>query len=79
MKLSIIMPAYNERRTIREIISRVLNVDLGGLERELVIVDDGSTDGTREILAEYDGKHGVRVVPQLKNLGQGRGGRARAS
>ena len=58
MKLSIVMPAFNERRTIREIINRVLKVDLGGLERELVIVDDGSSDGTREILAEYDGKHG---------------------
>ena len=53
MKLSIVMPAFNERRTIREIINRVLTVDLGDLERELVIVDDGSSDGTREILAEY--------------------------
>ena len=71
MKLSIVMPAFNERRTIREIINRVLKVDLGGLERELVIVDDGSSDGTREILAEYDGKHGVRVMEQLENLGKG--------
>jgi len=71
MKLSIVMPAFNERRTIREIINRVLKVDLGGLERELVIVDDGSSDGTREILAEYDGKHGVRVMEQLENMGKG--------
>jgi len=72
MKLSIIMPAYNERRTIREIVSRVLKVDLGGLERELIIVDDGSTDGTREIIQEMHGKDGVRVVtPQLRNLGKG--------
>ena len=71
MKLSIVMPAFNERRTIREIINRVLTVDLGDLERELVIVDDGSSDGTREILAEYDGKHGVRVMEQLENMGKG--------
>jgi glycosyltransferase involved in cell wall biosynthesis len=72
MKLSIIMPAYNERRTIKEIVSRVLQVNLPGLERELIIVDDGSTDGTREIIQELDGRDGVRVVtPQLKNLGKG--------
>ena len=56
MKLSIIMPAYNERKTLREIVGRVLAVDLGSLERELVIVDDGSTDGTRDILRELDGR-----------------------
>jgi glycosyltransferase involved in cell wall biosynthesis len=72
MKLSIVMPAFNERRTIREIVSRVLKVDLGGLERELIIVDDGSTDGTREIIEELNGRDGVRVVaPQLRNLGKG--------
>jgi len=71
MKLSIIMPAYNERRTIKAIIAQVLKVDLGGLERELIIVDDGSTDGTRETLAELDGQHGVRVITQLENLGKG--------
>jgi glycosyltransferase involved in cell wall biosynthesis len=71
MKLSIVMPAYNERATIQEIISRVLAVDLGDLQRELVIVDDGSTDGTREILAEYDGRPGVRVLLQPRNHGKG--------
>ncbi|HPO59776.1 MAG TPA: glycosyltransferase, partial [Anaerolineaceae bacterium] len=49
LKLSIIMPCYNERRTIAAIVEKVLSVDTG-LERELVIVDDGSTDGTREYL-----------------------------
>ena len=62
MKLSIIMPAYNERKTLREIVSRVLAVDLGPVEKELVIVDDGSKDGTRDILREMDGKDGVRAV-----------------
>ncbi|HRY45457.1 MAG TPA: glycosyltransferase family 2 protein, partial [Thermoanaerobaculia bacterium] len=71
MKLSIIMPAYNERKTLREIVGRVLAVDLGGIEKELVIVDDGSTDGTRDILRELDGKDGVRAVFQPRNLGKG--------
>lgn len=71
MKLSILMPAYNERATIREIVSRVLAVDLGDLQRELVIVDDGSQDGTREILAELDGRDGVRVFLQERNQGKG--------
>lgn len=71
MKLSVIMPVYNERRTIREIVSRVQAVDLGAISRELVIVDDGSTDGTRDILADMDGKNGVRVFLQPKNCGKG--------
>jgi glycosyltransferase involved in cell wall biosynthesis len=71
MKLSIIMPAYNERQTIREIVRSVLAVPLEGLEKELVIVDDGSKDGTREVLAELDGKDGVRVLLQPQNEGKG--------
>jgi glycosyltransferase involved in cell wall biosynthesis len=71
MKLSIVMPAYNEKRTIREIVGRVLAVDLGGLERELVIVDDGSTDGTRDLLREMEGTDGIRVLLQPRNLGKG--------
>jgi len=71
MKLSVIMPCYNERRTITEIVSRVMAVNIGAIEKELVIVDDGSTDGTRDILATMDGKNGVRVLLQPKNCGKG--------
>ena len=71
MKLSVVMPAYNEQATIRTIVSRVLAVDLGPVEKELVIVDDGSKDGTREILKELDGKNGVRVLFQPHNQGKG--------
>jgi glycosyltransferase involved in cell wall biosynthesis len=71
MKLSIIMPTYNERGTIREIVRRVLGVNLPDLDRELLIVDDGSTDGTRDIIAEMDGRDGIRVVLQQRNLGKG--------
>jgi glycosyltransferase involved in cell wall biosynthesis len=71
MKLSIVMPAYNEQRTIREIVAAVLAVPLEGIEKELVIVDDGSSDGTRDILRELDGRDGVRVFLQPKNFGKG--------
>jgi glycosyltransferase involved in cell wall biosynthesis len=71
MKLSVVMPCYNEQGTIREIVSRVQAVELGGVEREIVIVDDGSRDGTREILQELDGKGGVRVLLQPVNQGKG--------
>ena len=71
MKLSVVMPAYNEQATIRIIVSRVLAVDLGSVEKELVIVDDGSKDGTREILKELDGRDGVRVLFQPQNQGKG--------
>ena len=53
MKLSVIMPVFNEQRTIREIIAKVQAVPI---EKELIIVDDASTDGTCDILKEYEGK-----------------------
>ena len=71
MKLSIVMPAYNEQATIRTIVDRVLAVDLGSVDKELIIVDDGSKDGTRDILKELDGKNGVRVLLQPQNQGKG--------
>jgi glycosyltransferase involved in cell wall biosynthesis len=71
MRLSIVIPAYNERATIRQLVSAVLAVDLPGLDREIIIVDDGSTDGTRDILKELDGRDGVRVFLQPRNFGKG--------
>jgi glycosyltransferase involved in cell wall biosynthesis len=66
------MPCYNERATIREIVARVLAVDLPhNIEKEIIIVDDGSRDGTRDILAELDGRDGVRVLLQAQNQGKG--------
>jgi glycosyltransferase involved in cell wall biosynthesis len=71
MLLSVIMPAYNERETIREIVARVMAVDLSPHTLELVIVDDGSKDGTRDILAEYQGQDRIRVFYQERNGGKG--------
>src|SRR3977135_4507947 len=69
MKLSVVMPVYNERNTLREVISRVLAVPL---EIELLCVDDGSSEGSREILAELEASHPqIRVMLQPKNMGKG--------
>ena len=71
MKLSVIMPAYNEAGTIREIIARVMAVDLAPHALELVIVDDGSKDGTRDILRDYEQTENIRVIYQPQNAGKG--------
>lgn len=68
MKLSIIIPAYNERATIREIIERIQRVELKHMEKEIIVVDDGSKDGTREILQTTPGIH---YIFHQKNLGKG--------
>jgi glycosyltransferase involved in cell wall biosynthesis len=71
MKLSIIIPVYNERKTVAELLSRVKAVNLPGLEKEIVIVDDGSTDGTLDVMSAWDGQDGVRVFRQPRNMGKG--------
>ena len=69
MKLSVVMPVYNERATLREVIEKVLSVPI---EIELICVDDGSRDGSREILAELQGQHPqVRTFFQPQNMGKG--------
>jgi glycosyltransferase involved in cell wall biosynthesis len=68
-KLSIVMPVYNEKDTVEKIISRVMSVDVG-LEKELVIVDDFSQDGTRDILAKLNDPR-IKVFFHPENLGKG--------
>lgn len=68
MKLSIVIPVYNEKDTIRQILKRLDDLDLG-MEKEIVIVDDFSSDGTRDIIKEFEEKH--KVIYQEKNGGKG--------
>ncbi len=69
MKLSVVMPVYNEEATLRKVIDRVFSV---GLDIELLCVDDGSKDRSREILAELQlERPGMRVLLQPKNMGKG--------
>jgi glycosyltransferase involved in cell wall biosynthesis len=69
--LSILMPAYNEVRTIKEIIMRVEDVDLGDVRKELIIVDDCSSDGTREILKELNQSSSRKIYFHGQNMGKG--------
>jgi len=68
MELSVIIPVYNERATIKEIVERVKSVE--PKDKEIIIVDDGSTDGTREILRTLLSDR-VRVILHEKNTGKG--------
>ncbi len=69
--ISVVIPIYNEKDTIREIVDRVSSVDVG-LQKELVLVDDFSTDGTRDILAELEKAHpDWKFVYQEENRGKG--------
>lgn len=67
MKLSVLIPIYNEKDTVAEIINRIKDVDL---EIEIIIVDDGSTDSTREYLRSLEGGE-VKVFYHSRNLGKG--------
>jgi glycosyltransferase involved in cell wall biosynthesis len=68
-KLSVIVPVYDERNTVAEIVRRMRAVDIP-LEREFVLVDDGSTDGTRDVLRQLTDST-VRVVYHERNRGKG--------
>ena len=68
MNLSVIIPVYNEFQNIREILKRVQTT---GLAWEILIIDDGSTDGTLDILKELDGDDNIRVILHEKNQGKG--------
>ena len=70
MKLSIIVPVFNERNTIQEILRRIRSVDLGEIKKEIIVVDDGSTDGTGDIL-KLEEDMTCRVVRHGENAGKG--------
>ncbi len=68
MKLSVVMPVYNEQATLRRVVERVLSV---GLDIELLCVDDGSRDGSREILADLQKQWPqIKVIPPAAQHGQ---------
>ena len=67
-RLSVVIPVYNEKTTLLELVKRVESV---AIDKEIVLVDDCSTDGTRELLASLEGTPGVRVLYQDRNQGKG--------
>lgn len=70
-KISIIIPVYNEEKTIASVIHAVDAAELSGIEKEIIVVDDGSTDGTRTILGELGKSNQYRIIFQEKNQGKG--------
>lgn len=68
MKLSVVIPVYNEARTVTALIEKVRDV---AIDKEIIVVNDGSSDGTRESLAPYERIAGVRVHHSPTNLGKG--------
>jgi glycosyltransferase involved in cell wall biosynthesis len=68
MNISVIIPAFNEVKTIREIVKRVRTT---GIVSEILVIDDGSTDGTREVLKELMDLGQIRVILHDKNRGKG--------
>jgi len=73
-KLSVIIPAYNEEATLTKILDRILQVDLGLIQKEIIIINDYSTDKTQEIAEAYINNHSnvnIRLINQEKNQGKG--------
>ncbi len=69
--LTILMPVFNERATVEAAIADALDTELPVASRQLVVVDDGSTDGTRELLASREWGEDVEIVAHPRNLGKG--------
>lgn len=71
MKLSIIIPVFNEKETIEEIIKRVIKAPVLDYEKEIIVVDDGSNDGTEKILESLKERYNFFLLQHPKNLGKG--------
>src|SRR5437773_1999297 len=71
VKLSIVIPVFNEQGTVAELVEKVRALDVDGFDKEIIIVNDGSSDGTREALAPFEGTPGIHVHHSPVNLGKG--------
>ena len=76
LKLSIVIPCYNEEQTLRGVVERVLSVDLSDVEgqdveKEILLVDDCSSDSSAKIMDELAAEHGCRAFTQARNMGKG--------
>src|SRR5438128_11841904 len=70
-KLTILVPVYNERSTVERLLSAVEGAPACGLEKEIIVVDDGSTDGTVEILERLEHERRFTLLRHARNLGKG--------
>ena len=68
MKVSIIVPVYNEDRFIQQVVDELLGLKF---DKEIIVIDDGSTDNTRSILGEYESNKEIRIIYHKNNKGKG--------
>ncbi len=71
MKLSVVIPVFNEERTVRDVLARVRAVAIEGVEKEIIVVDDGSTDGTPGLIAAEAAHGDMRTARHPVNRGKG--------
>jgi glycosyltransferase involved in cell wall biosynthesis len=69
-RLSIVIPVYNEENRVSQALDKVCAADTLGLEKEIIVVDDGSIDETHQVLARYEGQPGLRIFYQERNQGK---------
>jgi dolichol-phosphate mannosyltransferase len=70
-KLSIIVPVFNEEKTISEMLKRVVSVKILEVEKQIIVVNDGSTDGTRKAMLNFTAKSNIKFIDHAKNQGKG--------
>ena len=75
-RLSIILPVYNESSTVHMVIEKLLSKELDNTEKEIIIIESNSTDGTKDIVKKYEGINGVRIIYEDKPRGKGHAVRA---
>ncbi|HZT96010.1 MAG TPA: glycosyltransferase family 2 protein [Chloroflexota bacterium] len=71
MKLSVVVPTYNEQATLAQVLHAVRSVELNGLDKEIVVVDDGSRDRTAEVLGEFESYPEFKIIHHERNRGKG--------
>jgi len=72
MKLSIIIPVYNEEKTIVEVLKRVDSLKIDGVEKEIIVIDDGSTDATASVISNFEFQiSNFKKIQHQKNQGKG--------
>jgi glycosyltransferase involved in cell wall biosynthesis len=71
MRISIIIPVYNEEHSIQEIVKKIISLEFNQFAKEIIIIDDGSTDNTSKILKNFQKYEDLKIVTHRKNLGKG--------
>lgn len=70
MKLSILIPVYNEERTIKTVLKKISDLRISGWSKEIVVIDDGSKDNSKKIIKEFQSKS-IKLIEHSKNMGKG--------